>query len=153
MIFFILDDIGCLVDGDCHGNVESFLLSVSQLFYIVPPWKDKTRKVWQNFSLITHHNLNYYCDLPQFKRWSSDKCNMIISFSTQVSLGASVWRPSRQFWGETLLHRISKCVFCRLRLKSTTPSQLVTLNLAAAIWKQIKPLSFRCVSPFLKTQM
>lgn len=45
MIFFILDDIGCLVDGDCHGNVESFLLSVSQLFYIVPPWKDKTRKV------------------------------------------------------------------------------------------------------------
>ena len=30
---------------------------------------------------------------------------------------------------------------------------LVTLNLAAAIWKQIKPLSFRCVSPFLKTQM
>ena len=45
MIFFILDDIGCLVDGDCHGNVESFLLSVCQLFYIVPPWKDKTRKV------------------------------------------------------------------------------------------------------------
>ena len=78
---------------------------------------------------------------------------MIISFSTQVSLGASVWRPSRQFWGATLLHRISKCVFCRLRLKSTTPSQLVTLNLAAAIWKQIKPLSFRCVSPFLKTVM
>ena len=45
MIFFILDNIGCLMDGDCHGNVESFLLSVSQLFYIVPPWKDKTRKV------------------------------------------------------------------------------------------------------------
>ena len=36
MIFFILDDIGCIVDGDCDGNVESFLLSVSQLFYIVP---------------------------------------------------------------------------------------------------------------------
>ena len=76
---------------------------------------------------------------------------MIISFSMLVSLGASVWRPSRQFWGVTLLQRISKCVFCRLQLKSTTPSQLVTLNLAAAIWKQIKPLSFRCVSPFLKT--
>ena len=40
----------------------------------------------------------------------------------------------------------------RCNITSTsTPSQLVTLNLAAAIWKQIKPLSFRCVSPFLKT--